>query len=310
MKGKRILKWMIRIAGVLLAGLFVYLTIHYFSFDTVLQVAEELLASPVWLMVMVLTYAFSFWIKAFVWREYVNEKGSLLPYWSGIHYALFMNHILPFKTGDAVRAGVLKGTKSFSWEKSVSSVVAMRVLDLGGLFLLAAIGTYLYMNTLFYIGITTVGILFVLALLLPFRLKKILNKRFLTSFSHFSSTLLSKKGVLLFGLIVMSWILEGFIIYSVGRITVEDLGFFESVWATSVAVVSGVFQITPGHIAGYESVQSYALTFVGLPIETGYAIAVVTHVFKFIYAYVTGLISFYLTPVSFSVVKTWFKGRE
>ncbi|WP_229721134.1 lysylphosphatidylglycerol synthase transmembrane domain-containing protein [Pontibacillus salipaludis] len=301
--------WIIRIAGLLLSGLFIYLTVHYFSLETVTRVSMELIFSPLWLGVMMSTYALSFCVKAYVWQSYIGEKGSFAPYWSGIHYALFMNHILPFKTGDVVRAGVIKGAKPLSWEQSVSSVVAMRVLDLGGLVLLAGIGTFLYMDTFFYVGMIALIAMVLLVIALPFRTKHVLRKSVFQSMVHFSSTLLSIKGLFLFGLILLSWVLEGFAIYSVGRIAIEGIGFFEAVWATSVAVVSGVFQVTPGNIAGYESVQSYALTFIDVPIETGYTIAIITHVFKFMYAYVTGVISFYLTPVSSTVVKRWLKRR-
>ncbi|QSS99161.1 flippase-like domain-containing protein [Pontibacillus sp. ALD_SL1] len=309
MKSKRMVSWIIRIAGILLSGLFIYLTVHYFSLETVTRVAVELIYSPLWLGVMISTYALSFCVKAYVWQSYIGEKGSFAPYWSGIHYALFMNHILPFKTGDVVRAGVIKGAKPLSWEQSISSVVAMRVLDLGGLVLLAGIGTFLYMDTFFYVGIITLTVIVLFVIVLPLHAKHAIRKSILRSIVHFASTLLSIKGLLLFGLVLLSWVLEGFTIYSVGRIAIEGIGFFEAVWATSVAVVSGVFQVTPGHIAGYESVQSYALTFIDVPIETGYTIAVITHVFKFVYAYVTGIFSFYLTPVSSNVVKRWFKRR-
>lgn len=301
--------WIIRITGLLLSGLFIYLTVHYFSLETVTRVSMELIYSPLWLGVMMSTYALSFCVKAYVWQTYIGETGSFAPYWSGIHYALFMNHILPFKTGDVVRAGVIKGAKPLSWEQSVSSVVAMRVLDLGGLVLLAGIGTFIYMDTFFYVGMIALIAVVLLIIVLPFRAKHVLRKSVFQSMTHFASTLLSTKGLLLFGLILLSWVLEGFVIYSVGRIAIEGIGFFEAVWATSVAVVSGVFQVTPGNIAGYESVQSYALTFIDVPIETGYTIAIITHVFKFLYAYVTGVISFYLTPVSGTVIKRWLKRR-
>lgn len=303
-----LVRWIKRIIGIALIVLFGYLTIEYFEWDRLRRLVLNLIQTPTWLGVMVITYGVAFLLKSWVWNIYVGRY-PLKVFWIATHFGLFFNHLLPFKTGDLVRAGSLKHQLSLSWERSIQSVAMMRVFDLISLASIAGLGLVFFVDdSSLFIYVSVILALF-LVLLIPFRNKQ-WGHFILRQVSEASKQLLSIKGMLMLALVLLSWILEGFVVLAVAVSAGVDLSFLESVWTTAMSVVSGIFQVTPGNISGYESVMSSTLRLTGVEYQIGYEIALVTHLFKFVYAYGVGSISFLQAPISPSSIRGWLNRKE
>lgn len=304
----KVLQLMKRLLGLILLLLFGYLTVTYFEWIRFKEIIHTLLISPYWFGIMIGTYIFAFFLKSYGWKLYLSHH-TFKEFWVAIHYGLFFNHILPFKAGDLVRTGILHNQLTISWDKSLNSVVVMRILDLISLGFIAGIGIVYYLgNTkLLWLVISSV---FILALVLVIFKGKYSANKWVGQLNYISRQLMNGKGLVIFLAIFFSWILEGFVVFSVSEIIKTNISFVESIWVTALAVVSGIFQITPGNISGYESVMSWGLSVTGLDWDTAYYIALTTHLFKFIYAFATGFLSFLLGPVSFKNVLSWLKREE
>ncbi|KGX93615.1 hypothetical protein N781_10290 [Pontibacillus halophilus JSM 076056 = DSM 19796] len=289
--------------GFLLFLCFIWLTLQFVDKATFGQVWGEIISSPSMLAIITVTYTGAFISRGIAWRFYSGVEGRWASYLVPLYYSLFFNHLLPFKAGDLIRIGVYQQFTKTTWKSAASDVIVMRSLDLFCLAVLAIIGTGVYISPSYWwvlIGIASGGLLFVI----------LLRWKGVPSWLNTPIRLIAtRKGVLIVGLVAISWILEGYVLY--GFLSMLDWKgtVFESLWATSVAVASGVFQITPGNLAAYESVMTGALVAVGLPVTSAYLIALTTHIYKFIYSFAFGILVIILFPISFSGVKEWLKER-
>jgi glycosyltransferase AglD len=127
-------------------------------------------------------------------------------------------------------------------------------------------------------------------------------------------TIVSGRGLLILGLVFLSWLCEGAVIYTIMKIFSNALSALGAVWLNSVSVISGLFQVTPGGLATYESVMSIALVKIGFSIESAYHLAILSHGYKFLFSFVVGFIAFILVPLTWKEIKIWIrngvKGEE
>lgn len=288
---------------------FMILSYYFFDLTELWTMSEKLWSRPDILILVVFVYFLSFCLKAWSWKLYLHKKPRFLSCLLGILYSLFVNHIFPIKVGDLVRAGVLSAKeKEVMIEESLHSVVVLRLLDILSLMLFAMVGIFA-MDIAF-----TVPLWLLLTAVIGGGIMFILLKRTYPAFIARQLTLMNSafsgaNGLLIFLLTLTSWVFEAAVLFGTAIAVNKEVSFVHSIWTNSLTVAGQVFQITPGGIANYETIMTFALGMVGLSMKEGYMIAIITHSIKFVFSYIVGAIVFYIFPVSRQVLKIWIKQK-
>lgn len=295
-------KWVIR---VLLFLLFIYLLVTVFNWNDFLAAGTRFVTEPEIFLFIFLCYLGSFFLKAIAWRLYFRRHILLSSSLYGIFYSLLINHLLPFKVGDIVRSMVLSSReKEVTLEESFHSVFILRVMDIVSLGLLVGVGSLFIANTLSF---SILSFLFILlfGILAIFVVKKKFPLFFKRNVKLLAQAFAGWNGVLLFLLVVGSWILEGAVLLGVGIIMGEALTPYTAVWVNSITIIGQTFQFTPGGVSTYETIMTYALTFLNIPVKQGVLIALYTHIFKFIFSYLVGIYVYIRYPITLNTLKSW-----
>jgi uncharacterized membrane protein YbhN (UPF0104 family) len=298
-------KSIILLLAVLLFICFLFISWKWFDLDELLRHLRTLAQEPQWLVCMFGAYLLSFILKAEAWRIYAGSQERFRIYFHGIIYSLLVNHLLPVKAGDIVRAGFLMKTARKPWDEALHSVAVMRLMDMFVLGIISLIGVlWIGLSASWawiIILLTGIIVLVVVFKLTPFHRIAFVQKHG----AHFKSTMLSGKGLFVMVFITVSWMLEAAVIYGIARITELNLGVFSLVWANSVTIAGQVLHITPGGIGTYESTLSGSLVVLGISWKEAYAAALLSHTFKFAFAYVMGGYSLLRMPIGWREMKAW-----
>jgi uncharacterized membrane protein YbhN (UPF0104 family) len=259
------------------------------------------------LLIISTVYTSAFILRALAWKIYL--KGAISLKWSivAIFYSFVLNHILPIKAGDLIRAGVVTIHHRISYKWSLSSVILLRGLDL------IILGSFALVGAFFYGYQISIWLFFLfaggmVALLLIARMSRGRFAWIGKGFAHLRG-LGFKNAFLVLTLTTLSWIFEGIVVYEVAKLFSTPLSYLQSVWLNSLTVAGQVFHFTPGGIGTYESVMTAVLTFMGESIKTGYSIALTTHLFKFVLSFVIGIGLVSWTPVPVQAMKGWIKRK-
>ncbi|MBO8171440.1 MAG: flippase-like domain-containing protein [Bacillaceae bacterium] len=300
--------WLMRLAGILLFMFFVYLSVQYFDWYILREQSRRLLADPLWLAVMALVYTTAFYLRALAWRLYAGwDRLSLSTALYGVFHSMFWNHLLPVKMGDLIRAFVTVERREMRWETAIHTVVVMRIVDILVLAMLAGFGVLFYSGTILqevsWVG-GAVPVLFILLVtLLIYGMRKkwfhIMQKHLKRVKQRFRG----RRGLALLLLSGLSWVLEGIVVFGVARSFAAGLSFWESVWVNSVTVAGQIFHLFPGGIGTYEGIMSLSMASVGVPWQDAYHIALISHGFKFVFAYLVGAIVLVKSPVSWKTLR-------
>jgi uncharacterized membrane protein YbhN (UPF0104 family) len=288
-----------------------FILISYLLFDgeQLIDRVSVFLQHPLAIVFMTVCYSLAFYFRAIAWRLYLNNKPSIKECLSGVLYSMFINHISPLKVGDAVRIGVLSKRKSVRLGEAVHSVVLLRLIDLMLLATFSSIGFFLFIHYIpFKNEVLIIFTIFIMIgiLLLRWMFKK--NKTIVSRhYDNVKQVMASKKGIYIVTLITLSWILEGAVVYTITMVAYDHMQVLTAIWSNSVSVISGVFQITPGGIATYESVMSVALVTAGFEWKNAYQIALISHAYKFIFSFLTGLVAYIIVPIHFKEILEWMK---
>ncbi|MFC7371308.1 lysylphosphatidylglycerol synthase transmembrane domain-containing protein [Fictibacillus iocasae] len=299
-----------RIAASSLFLLFVlYVIVWLLPPGTLNKLASRFIEAPVLTAAAIIAYTAAFVLRAAAWKWFIPVKGlSLRIYVNGLLYSLFLNHVLPIKAGDAVRAGYLayKSNGAASWLRSLQSVAVLRILDMLFLGAVASIGS-LYIGAKLYTGLwqlfAGVILLLVCGLLIVSNKRETLQNFFYPVRSLFTS----KRGSLIFLFTMMSWMLESFVLYFTAVILRQELSFLAAWWTTSVTIAGQVFHFSPGGVGTYEAVMTGALRTLQVPMQTAFETAVASHAFKFVYSFGAGLYLALAAPVSIVMLKKWLE---
>lgn len=289
-------KWTIRAISIILLLFFIHLCIQFFDYNHLKSYVTILWQRPIWLVLMTSLYFLSFVCKAIAWKLYVKQDIPLTRYLNGLFYSLFVNHIVPIKVGDVVRAGVISREKNMSWDVAIHSVVVMRLLDLLILGSFCLIGIIYWKDpdpSDFVIWTAMVAILGIVL----WRSKQLERIPILQRHVQLLKRAVSGlSGVYMLALILLSWLLEAIVVLGVTQATGNPISIAQGIWVNSMTIAGQVFHLTPGGIGTYETVMSFALFSVGYPLEKAYHIALISHGFKFIFSYVIGIYILFKTP--------------
>ncbi|OKL35605.1 lysylphosphatidylglycerol synthase transmembrane domain-containing protein [Domibacillus mangrovi] len=289
---------------------FAFLTIHSFDENHLGNSIQKIFQQPVLLAAILIVYFLSFCLKAAAWKLYLNGKARYSTCLIGILYSLLINHLLPVKVGDVVRAKIASTREPMlKDDEAFHSVVVLRLLDMFCLVGIAMIGLSAlkvqFRFPLWLVIVSSFISLLVLAAIHHYA-PVFWNKHI----QMFKKAFSGKTGLFIIACTFLSWLFEASILYGTVMMVQGDLSFLASVFANSVTIAGQVLQITPGGIGNYESFLVFALTLFGFPVREGYTIAVVTHALKFAISYITGAVVLLLYPVSFRTLKEWIKIRR
>jgi uncharacterized membrane protein YbhN (UPF0104 family) len=300
-------KQLIRLIAILLVLCSLYLTWRWFSSEAWLQDVGLLFQRPRWLIFMTGVYLLSFLLKAAAWRLYAGTGVRIAVYFHAISYSLLVNHVLPIKAGDGVRAGLFMKHGKATWDESLHSVAVMRLIDMLVLAAIGGIGIIRLGLPSSWIWVTVMAggaIFLATAHFLPV----IRRIPFVAKHAaYFNLQILSPKGFVIILLITWSWILEAGVIYAVARMMGLQPGAISLVWANSMTIAGQIFHITPGGIGTYESTMSGSLVLLGVDGRDAYRAALVSHTFKFLFAFTLGAYSLVRMPLHWHEMKSWMK---
>jgi uncharacterized membrane protein YbhN (UPF0104 family) len=287
---------------------FIVVSIYFLDFKTLKTSIAQLANNPIWLLIMVTGYSLSFVCRAIAWRMYIRSAVSFSACLDALFYSLFINHLLPIKVGDAVRAGVILEEQRLSWDESIHSVGVMRMLDMLILGMIIACGAmaggYSISNLFFWLMLASAAALLLVVLIVNHKKKlAFLQKHVLL----FRQAISGKKGMIILCLIVLSWVLEASIVWAVCSAIGNALSPLQAIWVNSFTIAGQVFHFTPGGIGSYESTMGFALISNGYSWDTAYSVAVLSHGFKFAYSYAAGTYVWMRRPVGYRNIRQWVK---
>ncbi|PLR90090.1 lysylphosphatidylglycerol synthetase family protein [Bacillus canaveralius] len=298
-----------KILAILLLLVFLMLTYYFFDWGYLSAGWKQLWHKPGIVIAVTTVYLLSFVLKAAAWKVYLNGRPRFTSCLLGLFYSLLVNHIIPVKAGDIVRAGVLPARdKHITAEEAIHSVIILRILDMACLSIIALAGIFVF-DVGYKIPYLLLLFILISGLTAFIYIKKkfpaIVDRHFLLlkqAFSGFNS-------LSIFLLTLTSWLLEAAVLFGTVFALGGKISIFEAVWINSITIAGQVFQMTPGGIASYEAIMSFALNLVGFSLKEGYTVALLTHGIKFLFSYLAGAASLMVFPVSLKIIKTLIKRR-
>ncbi|MFC4812663.1 lysylphosphatidylglycerol synthase transmembrane domain-containing protein [Paenibacillus sp. GCM10023250] len=330
----------VTLGGLILAAFFVWFTLRWFRGDQLGEAAMRLLRSPGLLILMTAGYAGSFGLKALAWRLYAgrNKLDPLRHYVHPLFVSLLINHVLPVKAGDLARTGLLVRGTSARWDDSLHGVAAMRMLDLASLLLIGAVGALalgLEASPWFMLaaGIGALGAVAGWLGLERWRRRTLretdgqeaagrqeesgsrvqhIARLIMRHYEHLRATLTSRRGAGAASMTLASWLLEGTVVYGVALALELPVNPLEAVWVTGMTIAGQAFHVTPGGIGTYETTLTASLGVLGVAGSAAYTAALLSHGYKFAFAYIAGGLSMAMTAVTWTDMRGWLRlrGRE
>jgi len=277
------------------------------------EIGMFVIEQPFLLFAMISVYLSSFLLRAYAWYLYMQKKVFFKTCVSGIFYSMFFNHLLPFKGGELVRIGtvLLEKKRKLNKDEVIHSVIVMRLLDVLTLISITAIGFFLMFNRVYLSSYVIVGLLFPFVIVVTFFF---LTKNKLQSFykrhlNFFLNGFRGIKGIFTILMVICSWIFEGIVVMGLLMNSPNAISFLEAIWVNSLTVGGQFFQVTPGGAATYETIMTFGLKILGISYSTGLSVAIISHLFKYIFSFVVGTIAFKLQPIDLTNIRSLFKER-
>lgn len=294
--------------GILMLAVFVWLAPRFLDAGRLFEAFSQLAKQPSLLIAMTAAYALSFVLKAAAWRIYADAREPLSKHLAPFGYSLLVNHLLPVKAGDLIRAGLAAKLEKKPWDEALHTVGILRLMDISVLLLFGAC------------GIAVLGVawepaagwaaIVAGAALLPVAFGGLaIARRRGIPFAGRQWTLLRKlrgPGALYAWLLTAaSWVLEGAVPFCVLIALQTPVHPLEAVWVNSMTVAGQLFHVTPGGIGTYETSMSASLAALGLDGTAAFTAAVVSHAYKFLFAFAAGFLSWLVLPIRMEEGVRW-----
>ncbi|WP_163150221.1 lysylphosphatidylglycerol synthase transmembrane domain-containing protein [Anoxybacillus sp. MB8] len=300
MKNKQI-DIVIRLISFVCIAIFIWMTVQHFNAQLLLNLMHKLVSQPGHASYMFMMYGLAFVLRAMAWKWYLPQA-RFQTCVDGLFASLFINHIFPIKVGDVARIGICARRDRIPFTIVAESVIILRLLDLIVLFFFAFFGAIVYMHTVIRSAMIF-PLIFGGLVVLFFVLRRIDLSWLQKHKQHWNMIWKSRRFVPIVVAIVFSWICEAVVLFEMAKMVAFPLSFAQSLWVNSMTVGGQIFQMTPGGLATYEAVMAFALTRIHPYWEQAYALALVTHLFKFSFSYVVGLYVWFRTPTLWTFVR-------
>ena len=290
-----------KIVGMILVIIFAIFSFRYFHIGTLIDESIHFWRSGFLLWGAAFTYLLAFLIRALAWKVYIPKQVKYLNCVQAIFLSLFINHITPVKAGDFFRAGFLAAKEQeLTVDESANSVIFMRFLDIVTLASITGAGLLILGKDLvFNLSLPLLAAFAILAVIGIMLLNRFFSGFVQKHLIMLKDALSQKRSLYLFPLVIISWVLESFVIWNVAKSMGISFSFIEGLWVNSLTVGGQVFQITPGGISTYESVMTSALAILGIGTREAYTASILSHGFKFVFSYFTGLLLLISSPAYF-----------
>ncbi len=300
MKNKQI-NIVIRLISFLFIAMFIWMTVQHFNAQLLFDLMHTLVSQPWHASYMFIMYGLAFVLRAMAWKWYLPQA-RFQTCIDGLFASLFINHIFPIKIGDAARIGICARRDRISFAIVAESVIVLRLLDLLVLFFFAFFGAVVYMHTVIRSAVIF-PLVFGGIVMLFFVLRRIDLSWLQKHKQHWNMIWKNRRFVPIVVAVVFSWICEAVVLFEMAKMVAFPLSFAQSLWVNSMTVGGQIFQMTPGGLATYEAVMAFALTRIHPYWEQAYALALVTHLFKFLFSYVVGLYVWFRIPTLWTFVR-------
>ncbi len=286
-----------RIIAGLAAGLTVLALVGLLVDRAELRSAIAVLGSrPELLAMFVAAYAGAFWLRAIAWKRLLTHRTGVFSLFAVLHAALLANHLLPFKAGEAVRP-YLAGQRGVPLGEAAATTAIARLLDLASLTAIVLFLSPLLPvaggNELGASGLALPATVIVVAAtaLVAVRSGR-LAPRLPQPLRPWVDALrvrlrqVSARQTAAAALwTAPSWVLEAGAVLVAAKALGLELSPAAAIAVTAFTIVFQVFHVTPGGIGVYEASMTGALAALGIPVDQGLAVAVLTHGLKFAYSY-------------------------
>ena len=258
--------------------------------------AVEALRSRPWLLAVLLaTYTGAVWLRAVAWKSLLTRRTGVFPLFGALQASLLVNHLLPFKAGEAARIYLI-ARRGVPLADAAATTVVARLLDmavltamaagLGGLVVSDAMG--LGIQGLVFPAAVVVGVGAAFALVrsrLASRSLPLPVSAWIEVFrTHLAKMKASQVGLAALWT-VPSWVLEAGVVLVAAEAIGVELSLTQAIAVTAFTIAAQVFHFTPGNVGVYEASMTGALFALGIPPEQGLALSVLTHGLKFAYSY-------------------------
>ena len=264
------------------------------------EALQALATRPELLAILLVSYTAAFALRAFAWRQLLATRARVFGLFTYLQAALLVNHLLPFKLGEATRP-LLAARNGIPLPEAAASTAIARLIDFASLILIAAVCGVLLtsldareqwlQNLLIPVAVVVVAA----AGLAVLRFQGLGNvlPNFLSTRVDTLRTELSRvsRGRVLKATLwtVPSWILEAGVLLVAAQALGAEITVPAAIAVTAFTILFQVFHITPGGVGIYEASMTGALYALGVPWQEGLAIAVLTHGLKFAYSYTIAL---------------------
>ena len=304
----------------LIFGIVVSLLALYFALKNVdlsLLADSILSADPTWMLVVLLSYAVHFWLKAIRWCDLLQpvQRVRVKEAYPVMMTGFFANNLLPAHLGELVRMYV--GSKAFRTSKTevLATIVLERVLDFTIVALLfggALIGGGAISDRLTYAGYVLIGITsiawvmlylslwhekpifrFIAWVLKPFpdrfslRIIETLNLVLTATHSMKSVRLVIRIAV--FSLI--QWVLVGLAVYSALRSVGVEVDVAAAVVTLTAIVLAVSLPAAPGFFGTVQLAFVIALIPYGVSESDALAGSIIFHIISHSYVMISGVIA-------------------
>ena len=261
----------------------------------IMSAAHTLLRRP-WLLAFLLaTYTGAVWLRALAWQRLLVLRTGVFPLFGALQASLLVNHLLPFKAGEAARV-YLVSRRGIRLGDAIATTAVARLLDVVVLTAIAAgLGAVVFTGAR---GIDAGALLLPAAAIAGVGLALVLVKYMGASRSlprpvsawisvlrsHLDSMTASQIGLAALWT-VPSWVLEAGVVLVAAEVLGVELSLSQAIAVTAFTIVAQAFHLTPGNLGVYEASMTGALYALGIPPEQGLALSVLTHGLKFAYSY-------------------------
>lgn len=290
---------------------FLYYTIGIDRFhDLVQKISLEVI------VLFLMVFTLNFLLRGLRWKFLLgNEARPYSVLLGSMLVGFFLNAVLPWRVGEAVRLKYLK-EEQVEYGRTVSSVATEHLLDLSALLGIIGITSFLFLSETN--AISSISWLlfwgFVVLFLLVFFLIVIMKKdltvpsalqgyfpsffRFMSiqyrSFKDGSSQILEEKHLIFYAAVLsmILWLSEG----ALFCLILNDLGVNSEIYLILLAALIGflmdAFPISPGSYGTREIASASVLALAGVPFHLGLAASLFDHLIRTIYLCAIGPLSY------------------
>lgn len=240
---------------------------------------------PVGLAAALGAYAGAFALRTWAWTA-VLPGLSAGQAWAALHVSLAGNHVLPLRLGEPLRVASVVRRTPLPLREVVATAVALRVGDLTGVLLLAALAAP--------------ALLAGPAGLVPGRVAAAAGAALvgggLAALAWVRRLRAGGAAVRLPGPAVAAaclaaWVLESAVVWQAAAAVGVPLSAAEAVAVTAVTIAAQTVAVTPGGVGTYEAAATGALLLTGAEPAPALAVALLTHALKTAYSLVTGTVA-------------------